>query len=99
MSIMKISVEAPQFAVFNAERFKRYGLLLAYRIHDAAEAAIEKLEEAKRSDPSVDKDIAKKVEDEWSQRFPNDILEATIVVVMLAAVTGGAYMMYLLSQA
>ena len=54
MSIMKISVEAPQFAVFNAERFKRYGLLLAYRIHDAAEAVIQRLEEdcdgkAKRS--------------------------------------------------
>ena len=54
---------------------------------------------AKRSDPSIDKDIAKRAEDEWSQRFPNDWLEATIVVVMLAAVTGGAYMMYLLSQA
>ena len=43
-----------QFAVFNTERFKRYGLLLAYRIHDAAEAVIQRLEEdcdgkAKRS--------------------------------------------------
>ena len=51
---MRISIEAPQFAVFNAERFKRYGLLLAYRVHDAAEAVIERLEEdcdvkAKRS--------------------------------------------------
>lgn len=45
MSIMKISVEAPEFAVFNAERFKRYGLLLAYRVHDAAEAVIERLED------------------------------------------------------
>ena len=52
-----------------------------------------------RATPCIDKDIAKKVEDEWSQRFPNDILEATIVVVMLAAITGGAYFMYLLSQA
>ena len=42
---MRISIEAPTFAVFNAERFKRYGLLLAYRVHDAAEAVIERLEE------------------------------------------------------
>ena len=41
---MRISVEAPEFAVFNAERFKRYGLLLAYRIHDTAAAVIERLE-------------------------------------------------------
>ena len=69
MSIMKISVEAPtsearrgstasiQFAVFNTERFKRYGLLLAYQVHDAAEAVIQRLEEdcdgkAKRSKQS-----------------------------------------------
>ena len=45
MSIMKISVEAPQFAVFNAERFKRYALLVAYRVHNVAEAAIERLED------------------------------------------------------
>jgi len=51
-----------------------------------------------RATPGIDKDIAKKVQDEWSQRFPNDWLEATIVVVMLAAIAGGAYMMYLLSQ-
>jgi hypothetical protein len=42
---MRVSIEAPRFGVFNAERFKRYGLLLAYRIHDAAEAVIERLEE------------------------------------------------------
>lgn len=42
---MRISIEAPTFAVFNAERFKRYGLLLAYRIHDTAEAVIERLED------------------------------------------------------
>ena len=53
---------------------------------------------AKRSGPS-NKAIAKKVEDQWSQRFPNDWLEATIVVVMLAAIAGGAYFMYILSQA
>jgi hypothetical protein len=52
-----------------------------------------------RALPCVDKAIAKKVEDAWSQRFPNDWLEATIVVVMLAAMAGGAYFMYLLSQA
>ena len=52
-----------------------------------------------RAAPGIDKEIAKRTQDEWSQRFPNDILEATIVVVMLAAITGGAYMMYLLSQA
>ena len=52
-----------------------------------------------RREPSIDKEIAKKVEDEWSQRFPNDWLEATIVVVVLAAMAGGAYFMYLLSQA
>ena len=54
---------------------------------------------SRQQEPSVDKTIANKVEDEWAQRFPNDILEATIVVVMLAAIAGGAYMMYLLSQA
>ena len=42
---MRISIEAPAFPVFNAERFKRYGLLLAYRVHDAAEAVIERLED------------------------------------------------------
>ena len=54
---------------------------------------------SRQQEPSVDKTIAKKVEDEWAQRFPNDWLEATIVVVMLAAMAGGAYFMYLLSQA
>ena len=54
---------------------------------------------SRQQEPSVDKAIAKKVDDEWAQRFPNDWLEATIVVVMLATITGGAYMMYLLSQA
>lgn len=54
MSAIKLTIEPPAFAVFNTERFKRYGLLLAYRIHDTAEAVIEKLEEgcdgkAKRS--------------------------------------------------
>ena len=53
----------------------------------------------RKQDPSLDKEIAKRCEDEWSQRFPNDWLEATIVVVMLATITGGAYFMYLLSQA
>ena len=42
---MRISIDAPQFAVFNAERFKRYGMLLAYRIHDTAEAVTERLED------------------------------------------------------
>jgi hypothetical protein len=42
---MRVSIEAPAFGVFNAERFKRYGLLLAYRVHDAAEAVIERLED------------------------------------------------------
>lgn len=50
------------------------------------------------ADPSTDREIAKKVQDEWSQRFPNDILECFIVVTMLAAMGGGAYMLYLLSQ-
>ena len=66
---MRISVEAPtsearrgstasiQFAVFNAERFKRYALLVAYHVHNMAEMAIERLEEdcdgkAKRSKQS-----------------------------------------------
>lgn len=31
--------------------------------------------------------------------FPNDWLEATIIVVVLATMAGGAYFMYLLSQA
>ena len=54
---------------------------------------------SRQQDPSVDKTIAKKVEDEWAQRFPNDWLEATIVVIMLATIAGGAYFMYILSQA
>ena len=54
---------------------------------------------SKRKEPSIDKAIANKVEDEWAQRFPNDWLEVTIVVVMLAAITGSAYFMYILSQA
>ena len=54
---------------------------------------------SKRKEPSIDRAVAKKVEDEWAQRFPNDWLEATIVVVMLATITGGAYFMYILSQA
>lgn len=33
------------FAVFNAERFKRYALLVAYQVRDAAEAAIERLDD------------------------------------------------------
>lgn len=37
--------DGPGFAVFNTERYKRYGLLLAYRIHDAAQAVIERLED------------------------------------------------------
>jgi hypothetical protein len=41
---MRVSIEGPSFGVFNVERFKRYGLLLAYRIHDTAAAAIERLE-------------------------------------------------------
>jgi hypothetical protein len=43
--MMRISVDAPQFAVFNAERFKRYALLVAYGVHNVAEKAIERLEE------------------------------------------------------
>ena len=54
---------------------------------------------SRQQEPSVDKTIAKKVEDEWAQRFPNDWLEATIVVVMLTTIAGGAYFMYILSQA
>ena len=42
--VMREALEHP-FAVFNTERFKRYGLLLAYRIHNAAEAVIERLED------------------------------------------------------
>ena len=43
---MRISIEhTPRFAVVNAERFKRYALLVAYRVHNVAEAAIERLED------------------------------------------------------
>ena len=43
---MRISIEhEPRFAVFNAERFKRYALRMAYGIHNVAEAAIERLED------------------------------------------------------
>lgn len=52
----------------------------------------------RKRDPSADREIAKKMQDEWSQRFPNDVLECFIVVTMLAAMSGGAYMLYLLSQ-
>jgi len=54
---------------------------------------------SKQSDPSTDRDIAKKVRDEWSDRFPNDALEVFIIVTMMVFVSGGAYFMYLLSQA
>lgn len=43
-----------------------------------------------RREPCIDKDIG--------ERFPNDYLEAIILVVVLAGMTGGVYMMYLLSQ-
>ena len=43
---MRISREhEPRFAVFNGERFRRYGLLAAIRVRDAAEAVIERLED------------------------------------------------------
>jgi hypothetical protein len=42
---MRVSIEAPRFGVFNAERFKRYALLVAYGVHNVAEKAIERLEE------------------------------------------------------
>jgi hypothetical protein len=44
--VMRISIEhSPRFAVFNAERFKRYALRMAYGVHNVAQAAIERLEE------------------------------------------------------
>ena len=49
--------------------------------------------------PCVDKAIQQKVKDEWEQRFPNDWLETTIIVAVLATMAGAAYFMYLLSQA
>ena len=52
----------------------------------------------RKQDPSLDKDIAKRVEDEWAQRFPNDGLEVFIIVTMMVFVSGGAYFMYILSQ-
>ena len=43
---MRISIEhTPRFAVFNAERFKRYALRVAYGVHNVAEMAIERLED------------------------------------------------------
>ena len=50
-----------------------------------------KMSHPKRKEQCVDKEIA--------DRFPNDWLEATIVVVVLATMAGAAYFMYLLSQA
>lgn len=44
--MMRISIEhTPRFAVFNAERFKRYALRVAYGVHNVAEKAIERLED------------------------------------------------------
>ena len=52
----------------------------------------------KRSDPSVDKDIASKVRDELSAACVNDWLELVIVIALLTAMSGGAYFLYLLYQ-
>ena len=43
-----------------------------------------------RREPAIDKEIA--------DRFPNDPLEAVIVVVMLGCIGAGAYLLYLISQ-
>ena len=51
-----------------------------------------------KQDPSLDKDIAKKVRDEIGDACVNDWLEVAIVITMLIAMSGGAYMLYLLYQ-
>ena len=53
---------------------------------------------AKRSDPSVDKAISKRVRDELADACINDWLEVAIVITLLTAMSGGAYFMYLLYQ-
>ena len=54
---------------------------------------------SRQQEPCVDKAIQQKVKDDWEQRFPNDWLETTIIVAVLATMAGAAYFMYLLSQA
>lgn len=54
--MMRISIEhTPRFAVFNAERFKRYALRVAYGVHNVAEKAIERLEEDGDAKPKAKK--------------------------------------------
>ena len=50
------------------------------------------------SNPSLDKDIASKVRDEIGDACVNDWLEVAIVITLLIAMSGGAYMLYLLYQ-
>ena len=53
---------------------------------------------SRQQEPSVDKDIAQKIRDEIGDACVNDWLEVAIVITMLIAMSGGAYMLYLLYQ-
>jgi hypothetical protein len=51
-----------------------------------------------KQDPSLDKDIAKKVWDEIGDACVNDWLEVAIVITILIAMSGGAYTLYLMYE-
>ena len=51
-----------------------------------------------KGDPSLDKNIASRIRDELGDACVNDWLEVAIVITMLIAMSGGAYMLYLIYQ-
>ena len=52
----------------------------------------------KPNDPSVDKAIAKQLRDDLGLACVNDWLEVAIIITVLTAMSGGAYMLYLMYQ-
>ena len=53
---------------------------------------------SRQQEPSVDKTIAKQVRDDLGLACVNDWIEVAIIVSVLTAMSGGAYMLYLLYQ-
>jgi hypothetical protein len=54
---------------------------------------------SKQSDPSVDRDIASRVQDDIGDSFPRDWLEALIVFLAGLGVFGSAYALFVLYEA
>jgi hypothetical protein len=54
---------------------------------------------SKQSDPSVDRDIASRVQDDIGDSFPRDWIEAAIVFFAGLGVFGGVYALYVLYEA